>query len=106
MRWKSEERKKAGHEMRMNGVKETRQLSKVAMGSLSWHTDKAMVDQRSSASKGLFTFTISWARIPPTTAHTGAISEKQYLEEKTNEMEPRGRGRLGGHLTKVSSGLA
>ena len=31
---------------------------------------------------GLFTFTISWARIPPTTAHTGAISEKQYLKEK------------------------
>lgn len=36
---------------------------------------------------GLFTFTISWARIPPTTAHTGAISEKQYLKEKTCETE-------------------
>lgn len=37
--------------------------------------------------QGLFTFTISWARIPPTTAHTGAISEKQYLKEKTCETE-------------------
>ena len=43
---------------------------------------------------GLFTFTISWARIPPTTAHTGAISEKQYLKEKTCETELGARGRL------------
>lgn len=29
-----------------------------------------------------FTFTISCAKIPPTTAHTGAISQKQYLEDR------------------------
>ena len=44
-------------------------------------------DQPSSAPQRLFTFTISWAKIPPTTAHTGAISEKQYLEERTHVMK-------------------
>lgn len=41
-----------------------------------------------------FTLTISWARIPPTTAHTGAISEKQYLGEKTSGVKHCGVGLL------------
>lgn len=43
-------------------------------------------------SVGTLTLTISWARIPPTTAHTGAISEKQYLGEKIRGMKRCGTG--------------
>lgn len=53
-----------------------------------------------------FTFTISCAKIPPTTAHTGAISEKQYLEDREVKHSTRARGRgcqSGAVLDKSSS---
>lgn len=84
MRRKREGRKEGRNEHERGQRKQAALSGSHASG---WRFDKVTLDQR-SAPQGLFTFTISCARIPPTTAHTGAISEKQYLQEKTKKMEP------------------
>lgn len=79
------------------------QAAKTVLGSLSAHLQGEQWINVFCAIETV-TFTISWAKIPPTTAHTGAISEKQYLKEKAREMKYRGTGRQMGHLEKVSMG--
>lgn len=95
MGWKREGRERAGHETRKSGVRETRSPESPEP---SRHIYQVCGDELSSPQR-LLTFTISWAKTPPTTAHTGAISEKQNLEGKTSEMnteEQKGVGHVEG----------